>query len=207
MVSNADSIQEAMNRAGGALPLLRSLDARAHTLPIIAEHTNWQEEQRAWRETCVLMDQSHHMTDLIISGPDALKLVQYLGVNSFEGFAPGKAKQLVVCSPDGFYIGDVILFYLPDGRLNLVGREIVMDWVEFHLQTGSYDAEVVRDENSAVRGSEVPPKYYRFELQGPYALKVLEAALKEPVPQVGFFNMTEFQIAGRNVLEIGRAHV
>jgi glycine cleavage system aminomethyltransferase T len=106
------SLEEAIQRAGGAVALLRNWPARAHTLPIIAEHTNWQSEQRAWRESCALMDQSHHMTDLFLRGEDALRLLRDLGVNSFEHFGPGRAKQFIVCNPDGFYIGDVIAFHL-----------------------------------------------------------------------------------------------
>ena len=51
-----------------------------------SEFTNWRDEQRAWRETCALFDQSHHMTDLYVEGPDALKLFSDLGVNSFKNF-------------------------------------------------------------------------------------------------------------------------
>ena len=31
-----------------------------------SEFTNWRDEQRAWRETCCLFDQSYHMTDMYI---------------------------------------------------------------------------------------------------------------------------------------------
>ena len=39
------------------------------------------------------------MNDLALSGPDALTLLSALGVNSFEGFAGGRAKHFVPCSP------------------------------------------------------------------------------------------------------------
>ena len=51
-----------------------------------SEFTNWRDEQRSWRETCALFDQSHHMTDLYVEGPDALKVFSDLGVNSFQEF-------------------------------------------------------------------------------------------------------------------------
>jgi syringate O-demethylase len=47
-----------------------------------------------------------------VEGPDAQKLLSHLAVNSFAGFAVDKAKQFVPCTPDGYVIGDVILFYL-----------------------------------------------------------------------------------------------
>ncbi len=36
--------------------------------PVPPEWTNWREEQRAWRESVVLMDQSHHMPEMLSVG-------------------------------------------------------------------------------------------------------------------------------------------
>lgn len=193
------SLESAIEKAGGPIPFLRNHNARAHTLPVTAEHTTWQEEQRSWRDSVALMDQSHHMTDLFLSGPDALKLLSDLGVNNFSAFGTNKAKQLIVTSPEGYYIGDVIVFHLPDGTFDLVGREIVMDWVQFHLETGDYDATSERDDNTAVRAKGQNPKLYRYELQGPNANALVEKAIGEPVPVVKFFNMATFTIAGHEV--------
>ncbi|HYZ82412.1 MAG TPA: hypothetical protein VE571_14140 [Solirubrobacteraceae bacterium] len=55
-------------------------------------------------------------------GPDALALLSHLGVNTFNNFAVDKAKQFVPCTPDGYVIGDVILFHLADDEFNMVGR-------------------------------------------------------------------------------------
>ena len=64
-----------------------------------AEFSNWRDEQVAWRETAALFDQSHHMTDLYVEGPDVDRLFSHLGVNTFENFAVDKAKQFVACNP------------------------------------------------------------------------------------------------------------
>ncbi len=60
-----------------------------------------------------------------------------------------KAKQFVPCTPDGYVIGDVILFHLADDEFNMVGRAPVLNWVTFHAQTGGYDVEL--DAMNAVR--------------------------------------------------------
>ena len=193
-----ESLEEAIQRAGSAVELLRNSASRPHTLPVVAEHTNWQSEQRAWRESCALMDQSHHMTDLYLKGPDALKLLTHLGVNSFKNFGVNKAKQFIVCSYDGYYIGDVILFHLDDESFNLVGREIVMDWVQYHLEVGGYDAVAERDDNSLVR-RDGPPLAFRYELQGPNVAQLMEKVTGGPVPDIKFFNMGEFTIGGHTV--------
>ena len=61
---------------------------RAGLTPVPMEYSNWRDEQRAWRESVLLFDQSHHMPESFIRGKDAMRLLQDLGVNSFEKFAP-----------------------------------------------------------------------------------------------------------------------
>jgi len=70
------------------------------------EFTTWRDEQRSWRESVALHDQSYHMHSLSVRGPDALRLLEHLGVNTFKSFAPGAAKQFLACSPEGHVIGD-----------------------------------------------------------------------------------------------------
>ena len=43
----------------------------------------------------MLFNQSYHMAELMVEGPDALEFLNRLGINSFKGFAPDKAKQFV----------------------------------------------------------------------------------------------------------------
>ena len=108
-----------------------------------------------------------------------------------------KAKQFVACNHDGYVIGDAILFGLAENKVSLVGRPSVMNWVQFHAETGGYKVKVERDERSAVNPT--GRKLYRFQVQGPTALKVLEKATGGPLPKIKFFNMGEVTIAGRNV--------
>jgi glycine cleavage system aminomethyltransferase T len=176
--------------------LLRNLAFPPSTFPVQPEFTNWRSEQRAWVETCALLDQSHHMTDLFVDGPDALRLFSDLAVNTFANFGPGRAKQFVAVNPEGYLIGDGILFHLDENSFDLVGHPMVIDWVTFHLERGDYKATAERDDNSAVR-KDGPPKLYRYELQGPTAAAIVEQASGGPVPDVKFFSMAEFTIAGR----------
>ena len=194
----AVTVEQGIRQAGGAVPLLRNSPIRPHTFPVTAEFTNWRSEQRAWRDSCALLDQSHHMTDLYISGPDAARLLTDLGVNSFATFTPGKAKQYVATNPDGQLIGDAVLFHLEERHFDLVGHPMVLDWVQFNLETGNYDATTERDDNSFDRVSG-PPKVYRYELQGPTAAAIMEKLIAWPLPDVKFFNMATFTIAGHTV--------
>ncbi|WP_138732237.1 aminomethyltransferase family protein [Modestobacter excelsi] len=195
---SSESLASALARVGSAVELLRNLAFPPSTFPVQPEFTNWRTESRSWLETCALLDQSHHMTDLFVEGPDALRLFSDLAVNSFAAFGPGKAKQFVAVAPDGHLIGDAILFHLEEDSFDLVGHPMVIDWVTFHLERGGYQATAVRDDNSIVRQSG-PPKLYRYELQGPTAAAIVEQATGAPAPEVKFFNMTAFTIAGKQV--------
>ena len=192
------SLEDLLRTVGNPVQLLRNSQIGPYAFPVVpSEFTNWRDEQRSWRETCALFDQSHHMTDMYIEGPDALRLLTETGINSFKGFAVDKAKQFVACNYDGFVIGDAILFYLAPNVFNLVGRPPSHNWVQYHAEKGGYDVKIERDERSAVnRGRR---KVYRFQVQGPAALKVMEKVTGKPVPDIKFFNMGVFVIAGRNV--------
>jgi vanillate/3-O-methylgallate O-demethylase len=193
-----ESLEAAIQRVGSPVDLLRNSAARPHTFPVAPEFTNWRSEQRAWRTSCVLFDQSHHMTDLYLSGTDSLKLLTDFGVNTFAKFAPGKAKQYVAVNQDGHFIGDAILFYLEDELFDVVGHPTVINWLQYNAESGGYDVRIERDENSFDRPSG-PPKVYRYELQGPTAGPLVEKLTGGPLPDVKFFNMTEFIIAGHRV--------
>ena len=172
------SLEDVIQAAGNPVTLLRNLQTGPNVYPgVPPEFTNWRDETQAWQKTCVLFNQSYHMADLAVEGPDALKLLTHLGVNSFAGFAVDKAKQFVPCSYDGYVIGDVILFYLGPNQFNLVGRIPVLNWIRFHAATGGYDVKVTLDERSAARPDPFNRKAYRFQLQGPNAMKVLEKVI------------------------------
>ena len=197
------SLEDAIRAAGDAVTLTRNSQIGPYVYPTVpAEFSNWRDEQVAWRETCALFDQSHHMTDLTIEGPDAIRLLSDLGVNSFEGFAVDKAKQFVACNPDGYVIGDAILFHLAENTLRLVGRPSAHNWVQYHAETGDYDVRLDRDERTAANPAG-RRELYRYQVQGPTALDILGKAADSPLPDVKFFNMGELRIAGRTVRALG----
>ena len=138
------------------------------------------------------------MTDLTLDGPDVVRLLSDLGVNTFKNFAVGKAKQFVACTPDGYVIGDAILFFLDENRVRLVGRPSAHNWVQFHAETGDYDVTIDRDERTAVNPTG-RRELYRFQVQGPTARDVLAKANGGPLPDIKFFNLGELTIAGHRV--------
>jgi glycine cleavage system aminomethyltransferase T len=194
------NLDELLQAQKSPVDMLRNSQIGPYVYPVVArEFTSWNDEQRAWQETCVLFNQSFHMTDMYIEGPDALKLLSDTGINTFKNFAVDKAKQFVACNYDGYVIGDAVLFHLEDELFNLVGRPSAHNWVQYHCETGGYRAKCVRDERSAATPGRVTRKVYRFQVQGPNAIKVMQKVTGKPVPDIKFFNMDSFTIAGRRV--------
>jgi len=192
------NLEEVLQTAGSPVQLLRHSQIGPYAFPVVrSEFTNWRDEQRAWRETCALFDLSHHMTDLYVEGPDALKLFSDLGVNTFNNFKLNQAKQFVACNHNGYVIGDAILFPLDKNRFNLVGRPPAHNWVQYHVETGRYDAKAERDERSFVNQGQ--RKVFRYQVQGPNAVRVMEKVTGKPVPDIRFFYIDVFKIAGRDI--------
>ena len=83
----ARNLEEYLREAGDVVELLRNQQTGPNVYPgVPAEYTNWRDEVRAWQQTCVLFNQSYHMVDLAVEGPDAFAMLNHLGVNSFAGF-------------------------------------------------------------------------------------------------------------------------
>ncbi|HET6600632.1 MAG TPA: aminomethyltransferase family protein, partial [Gaiella sp.] len=193
------SLEDLLRSSGNTVELLRNSQAGPNVYPgVPSEYTNWRDEQQAWQQTCVLYNQSYHMADLAVRGPDAQALLSHLAVNSFEGFGVDRAKHFVPCTPEGYVIGDVILFHLAENTFNLVGRAPALNWITYHAETGGYDVDVELDQRWALR-TDGRRRSYRFQVQGPNAMQVIEKLLGGPPPDLKFFHMRDVTIAGRPV--------
>jgi vanillate/3-O-methylgallate O-demethylase len=196
------SLEELVNSVGDPVRMLRHSQIGAYVYPVVpTEFSNWRTEQLAWRESAVLFDQSHHMAEITLSGPDALALCSRCTINSFAGFEPGKAKQMITISHDGFVIGDGILFHLEKDQLLFVGRAPTVNWLQFHAETSGMDVRVIRDDRSPSQpnGKAVTRRHFRYQVQGPRAARVLERLNGGPLPEIRFFNFDWIRIAGHRV--------
>ena len=196
------NLEGLLQAAGNPVDMLRNSQIGAYVYPVVpTEFSNWRDEQRAWRETAVLFDQSHHMVDIYVEGPDAIKLFSDTAINSFVNFPVNRAKQYVPCSYDGYVIGDGILFHLEENKLVFVGRAPSANWIQFHGDTAGYDVSITKDDRSPgnPKGKAVNRINYRFQIQGPNAEQVIEKLNGGPFPDIKFFNMDYINIAGRKV--------
>jgi vanillate/3-O-methylgallate O-demethylase len=196
------SLESLIRSAGDTVRMLRNSPIGAYVYPVVpTEFSNWRDEQLAWRGGAVLFDQSHHMAEITIQGPDALRLCSHSTINSFANFVPGKAKQMIPVNHDGFVIGDGILFYLEKDELLFVGRAPTVNWLHFHAETGGFDVQVIRDDRSPSQpnGRAVTRRHFRYQVQGPRATQVLQKLYGGPLPDIRFFNFQWLTIAGRKV--------
>ncbi|WP_350353321.1 aminomethyl transferase family protein [Microbacterium sp. A8/3-1] len=194
---NFTTLQQRLDAAGSAVAMLSAPMPPYTSFPYPPVYTNWQEEQRASKTTAVLFDQSYHMTDCYITGPDAVRLLSDTAVNSFATFGPGKAKQYLAVNEDGFVIADGLLFGLAEDAVVVTGNEIASNWLRYQAELGGYDVQIEVED----RGNDgpVPKRMYRFELEGPWAWKILESAHGGHVERIPFFAMSEVLIGGLRV--------
>ncbi|MBY3503277.1 aminomethyl transferase family protein [Rhizobium laguerreae] len=163
------------------------------------EFTNWRDEQRAWRETAILFDQSHHMPELLLKGPDAFRLLEKLGINSLANFTIDRAKQFVACTPRGHVIGDCVVYRLAEEKFELISGMPVLNWVQFNAEQGAYDVTIERDDPTPYNPTG-RRWFYRFQLEGPNAGLIFNAAVEGGAPEIAFFRTAKVKIGGCEVL-------
>lgn len=191
------TLENRIAEAGSAAAMLYGSQDQTVTFPLPPEFSNWRDEQDAWHTAAAFQDMSFHMYELVVEGRDAIRLLSDFGINSFASFGPMQAKQYVVCNSDGYYIGDAILTCEEAGRICLVGKSAALHWIRFQLERGRYDARVVHFDAPSPRLAD--RRLFRYQVQGTTALPILEEVNGGPLPDIGFFKMGRFAVAGHEV--------
>lgn len=182
--------------------MLRNSKIGMYVYPVVApEFSNWRDEQRAWRDSAVLFDQTHHMDELIVEGPQAEAFLSHTGINSFANFDLNRAKHFVPVTPAGHVIGDMIIFRERDDKFILVGRAPTANWLRFQAANGKWNVRLHHDprSNSRPDGERVMRSHYRFQIQGPDAPKIFERMNGGPIPDIKFFHVEWINIGSKSV--------
>lgn len=191
------NLEDKLKQHPSPVAMLRHAQTGGYEFPFAPQYTNWRDEQEAWQKSVVLFDQSFHMTDVYFEGRDVKRLLSDVAVNSMANFGANQAKQLVACNPDGYVIGDAILFGHTDEKVSIVGRPSVPNWVHFQAEAGKYDVKVTRDERTVSNTGR--RLLYRYQIQGPNALEFIKSVHDGPFPDIKFFHLGDLKIAGKNV--------
>jgi vanillate/3-O-methylgallate O-demethylase len=198
----ANSLSAVLKAHGNAVKLLRNSKIGMYVYPVVAaEFSNWRNEQVAWRKSAVLFDQTHHMDELMVEGPDAAAFLEYVGINSFANFDLNRAKHFVPVTPAGHVIGDMIIFRERADKFVLVGRAPTANWVRFQQAIGKWKVRLTHDPRSDSRpdGKAIYRTHYRFQIQGPESNKIFDKINGGPVPDVKFFHVDWIKIGSRRV--------
>lgn len=192
----APTLQQGIDGAGSAVNLLWKPDAPPWNPPVVpAEFVGWRTEQAAAFETVALSNLSHHMRDLFISGPDATRLLSDYSANDYANFAVGQAKQFVPVTAQGHIVQDGILMRDAEDRYTLTGPPASQSWILYHGQQGGYDVALEDDPDSEFRPGD--PVLFRYQVQGPAALALVEKLFGGPLPETKFFHTAPVSLEGR----------
>jgi vanillate/3-O-methylgallate O-demethylase len=196
------SLSAKIESHGNAVDMLRNSQIGMYVYPVVApEYTNWRNEQAAWRKSAVLFDQTHHMDELIVEGPDAEAFLAYVGINAFGNFNLNRAKHFVPVTPAGHVIGDMIIFRERMDKFILVGRAPTANWVKFQAAIGTWKVRLFHDprSNSRPDGERVLRTHYRFQIQGPDAPAIFEKINGGPVADIPFFHVDWINVGSKKV--------
>ena len=182
--------------------MLRSSRTGIYVYPVVApEFSNWRDEQRAWRDSAVLFDQTHHMDELTVEGPQAEAFLAHTGINAFANFELNRAKHFVPVTPSGHVIGDMIIFRERADKFVLVGRSPTANWLRFQAAYGNWNVRLDYDPRSDSRpdGERVIRGHYRFQIQGPDAPQLFEKINGGPIPDIKFFHVDHINVGSKRV--------
>ena len=196
------NLSEVIGNHDSPVAMLRSSKIGMYVYPVVApEFSNWRDEQRAWRDNAVLFDQTHHMDELTVEGPQAETFLAHVGINDFSNFDLNRAKHFVPVTPAGHVIGDMIIFREREDKFVLVGRSPTANWLRFQAAYGKWNVRLSYDPRSDSRpdGERVMRGHYRFQIQGPDAPGIFEKINGGPIPDIKFFHVDWINVGSKRV--------
>jgi vanillate/3-O-methylgallate O-demethylase len=196
------SLNDVMAQHRTPVEMLRNSKTGMYVYPVVApEFANWRVEQEAWRKSAVLFDQSHHMDEVIVEGPQAEAFLAHHGINAFSNFDLNRAKHFVPVTPAGHVIGDHIIFREREDKFILVGRAPTSNWLMFCAAWGKWNVRLKYDPRSPSRpeGERVLRTHYRYQIQGPDAPRIFEKMNGGPIPEIKFFHVDRINVGSKTV--------
>jgi vanillate/3-O-methylgallate O-demethylase len=146
------------------------------------EYTDWIDESMSWKNALYIGDWSP-LAKMQVSGRDALKFFSTIAVNSFARFDVGQAKHIILCNSSGKIMGEGVLMKLADEDYLFTSGPGVA-WADFQFRKGHYDAEA----------SQIGPRQFILQVQGPSSLFVMEKATGESLRDIGFMRFRDTRV-------------
>lgn len=147
-------------------------------------------EHNAVRNTVGVFDVSH-MGEFMITGKEALQLLQKVTVNDASKLIPGKAQYTCFCNQEGGIIDDFIVYMLKENEYMLVVNSANIqkdyDWI---VKNNTFDAKV----------EDVSDEYGLLAVQGPKSVETVQKLTDVDLNSIGFYSFEVGKIAGTEMI-------
>lgn len=158
-------------------------------MPIL--YTDIAAEHRAVRGACGVFDVSH-MGEVLITGPEAEKYVQYIFTNDVANAPIGKIYYGMMLHPTGGTVDDLLVYKMADDVFFLVINAANIDkdvaWMQQHIT--SFDAHLTNHSDD----------YGQLAIQGPEAEKVMQEVLHLPCEELAFYTFKTLTVDGETLI-------
>ena len=190
------NLQELLDQSGNTVELLRNSQIGAYVYPVVPSSSPTGAASSApGARRAVLFDQSHHMANLFMRGPDAIKLISDTG-DQQRGQLPRRTWPSSSCRARPTGTSSATASSSTSTRRSSCSSAArpSANWLRYHGETGGYERRDREGRPLARRARTARPcsrKYWRFQIQGPNAWQVIEKLNGGPVEQLKFFRMAD----------------
>lgn len=155
------------------------------------QYSNIVDEHNAVRQACGVFDVSH-MGEVLVTGPESEKFVNYIFTNDIAGAPDGKIFYGMMCHPTGGVVDDLLVYKMESNRYFLVINASNIDkdvaWIMEHAK--AFDVVV---ENQS-------EKYGEVAVQGPDTEEIVERVLGIACSDLAFYTCKEVEVAGETII-------
>lgn len=155
------------------------------------QYTNIVDEHNAVRQACGIFDVSH-MGEVLITGAESEKFVNYIFTNDIAGAPDGKIFYGMMCHPTGGVVDDLLVYKMGAERFFLVINASNIDkdvaWIMEHAK----EFDVVVEHQSE--------KYGEVAVQGPKTEEIVERILGLQCSDLAFYTCKEVEVNGETII-------
>jgi aminomethyltransferase len=155
------------------------------------EYVGINEEHIAVRKSIGVFDVSH-MGEFWVTGPSALKYLQYITSNDVSVLVEGKIQYSCFPNGQGGIVDDLLVYRFPNDRYLLVvnAANIGKDWDWCTKHASKFNIVTGRDLVNA--SGEIA----QLAVQGPLALKAMQKLTTEPLEEMDYYTFKVIEFAG-----------
>lgn len=155
------------------------------------QYTNIVEEHNAVRNACGIFDVSH-MGEVLVTGPDSEKFVNYIFTNDITEAPEGKIYYGMMLHPTGGVVDDLLVYKIADKRyllvINASNIEKDVAWIMQHIE--GFDVTVEHQSD----------KYGEVAVQGPKTEEIIERILGIPCSEMVFYTCKEIKYNNETII-------